>query len=598
MFALAALLALAAVSLSTQDAAAATAEQASAAAHEDGWPKVLSADDAQLYRRIFAMQRQARWKDADNLIKRLDDPILLGHVMEQRYMHPWAYRSKYRELKDWLAAYRDHPQAGQVYKLALKRRPKGAAAPAKPVRAYRPGPRFSESVWDRRIDYKSPRKRSAKTRKYVDLINAMIRKAVRRGDTARAEELVRHPDFVRLFDTIEQDIARTRVATLMLVKGEAGKAFKLAGPAADRSAAVVPQAHWIAGLGAWRMKDYSAARHHFALYAEGKGLSEWSRAAGAFWAGRANMAVNRYDEAERWWAKAARYPLSFYGRLARHLLGEGSAQTWVPAAPAADTAESDVFGQPALRRALALNQVGEHERAAKELERLVDGAGPALAATLAPLAEHVNAPDVALKAGRRLVAENGLGYAAAIYPVPGWTPKGGYTVDRALLFALIRQESHFNPRAVSRSGARGLMQLMPATARFVARTAGLDANRKTLYRPEANMSLGQAYLRHLMDNDAIGDNLLFLMAAYNAGPGSLQKWLRRHDYNDDALYFIETLPARETRHYIERVMSNLWSYRSRLHQPAPSLDDLAEGRWPRYVRVDDQDGVAATAAAR
>lgn len=475
--------------------------------------------------------------------------------------------------------------------------PKGGRQSAKAGTAYRPGPSFSESVWDRPVAYKSPRKRSAKTRKYVNLIKAMIRNAVRRGDTARAVELVRHRDFVRLFDTIEQDIARTQVATLMLVKGEAALAFELAGPAADRSAAVVPKAHWIAGLGAWRMKNYRAALHHFALYAEGPGLSEWSQAAGAFWAGRAAMAVHHFDEAERWWTKAARYRLSFYGGLAGHLLGEDSAQTWFPVMPTANLAQrSDVLDQPALQRALALNQIGEHARAAKELERLVDRADPALAATLAPLAEHVNAPDIALKAGRRLVAENGLDYAAAIYPLPGWTPKGGYKVDRALLFALIRQESHFNPRAVSRSGARGLMQLMPATARFVARTAGLDADRKTLYRPEENMSLGQAYLRHLMDDNRIGNNLLYLMAAYNAGPGSLQRWLRRNPH-DDPLYFIETLPARETRAYIKRVMSNLWSYRRRLHQPAPSLDDLVQGHWPRYVSIDDGNGATATAAA-
>lgn len=229
VWALATLMALAALWLFMGNAVAATAGQADTTARQDDWPKVLSGEDARLYRRIFAMQRQARWADADRLIKRLDNTILLGHVLEQRYMHPWAYRSKYRELKEWLTHYRDHPQAARVYKLALQRRPKGAASPPKPVRAYRPGPSFSESVWDRPVAYKSPRKRSAKTRKYVNLIKAMIRNAVRRGDTARAVELVRHRDFVRLFDTIEQDIARTQVATLMLVKGEAALAFELAG---------------------------------------------------------------------------------------------------------------------------------------------------------------------------------------------------------------------------------------------------------------------------------------------------------------------------------------------------------------------------------
>ena len=107
--------------------AQATKEQAALSAPETGddasvsVPLALSKRDAELYEQIFAVQEQGRWKDADNLISRLSDDLLMGHVLAQRYLHPTAYRSRYKELKDWLALYADHPQAPRIYKLALQR---------------------------------------------------------------------------------------------------------------------------------------------------------------------------------------------------------------------------------------------------------------------------------------------------------------------------------------------------------------------------------------------------------------------------------------------------------------------------------------------
>ena len=168
-------------------------------------------------------------------------------------------------------------------------------------------------------------------------------------------------------------------------------------------------------------------------------------------------------------------------------------------------------------------------------------------------------------------------------------------MDRALIFAFMRQESAFNVRARSPVGARGLMQLMPATAGFVAQKRFSGKKRDLLYDPALNISLGQKYILHLLDNDHVDGDLLLLAAAYNGGPGNLKKWQRRARKGayTDALMFIESIPARETRIFIERVLSNLWMYRERLGEPAPSLDALAAGERPVYIAVEGSNGSVA-----
>ena len=159
---------------------------------------------------------------------------------------------------------------------------------------------------------------------------------------------------------------------------------------------------------------------------------------------------------------------------------------------------------------------------------------------------------------------------------------------------LIRQESRFNARAKSRVGARGLMQLMPRTASFIARDRRYHSSRRNkLYEPDINVELGQKYILHLLEQ--VDGNVMYLVAAYNGGPGNLAKWRRRTKFNDEPLVFIERRPSRETRAFMRQVLTKLWIYRARLGQAAPSLDAIAAGGWPPYV---PQDQTAVTADAR
>ncbi len=151
----------------------------------------------------------------------------------------------------------------------------------------------------------------------------------------------------------------------------------------------------------------------------------------------------------------------------------------------------------------------------------------------------------------------------------------------------MRQESSFDPRAKSPAGARGLMQLMPRTAASLDRNRGFKGRqREKLYDPYLNMSLGQRYLSQLLRSKRVGNDVLRLAAAYNAGPGNLGRWERRMDYGDDPLLFMESLPTLETRLFVERVLTNLWIYRQRFGQTTPTLYALASGRWPTYRALD------------
>jgi soluble lytic murein transglycosylase-like protein len=190
-------------------------------------------------------------------------------------------------------------------------------------------------------------------------------------------------------------------------------------------------------------------------------------------------------------------------------------------------------------------------------------------------------PALSLRLGHDLADLDGRRHDAALFPVPRWQPTSGFQVEPALVYALMRQESGFNPKATSRAGASGLMQLMPATA------AVMDDTRKKLpaeklLDPVTNMELGQRYIRHLLEQDVVQGDLIRLAAAYNGGPGNLSRWQRAGEAQADALLYIEALPAAETRQFITRVLVNYWMYAERLGQAAPSLDAIARGEWPAY----------------
>ncbi|MGB1547377.1 MAG: hypothetical protein ACPHIA_02430, partial [Alphaproteobacteria bacterium] len=144
-------------------------------------PPLLSEEDRERYQEIFALQEEGKWADADRRIKKLENPILLGHLLAQRYLHPTDYRSRFDELRRWLDRYADHPDAGRIYRLALRRKPQGAHAPKRPVGTYITGLERLDEMEEGEIA--SPLKTSRAARKLKGRVHYWLR----RGYTKRAE---------------------------------------------------------------------------------------------------------------------------------------------------------------------------------------------------------------------------------------------------------------------------------------------------------------------------------------------------------------------------------------------------------------------------
>lgn len=548
-------------------------------------PQILSAADRDTYQRIFDLQERGDWRAADKLIRRLGDRVLMGHVLAQRYLHPTKYRSRYLELSRWMKAYADHPDARRIYKLALRRKPRNYRSPKRPAKLLYPV--YAPYTTIERSGYK-PGRRSA--RRAV----AQVRRMVRHTRLTAATRYIAGKNVQRTLGRTGYDLARTHIASGWFFYGNSIKAYDMARRASARSGHRLPYANWIAGLSAYRLGKYIASADHFEAVTRSPDVSGWDRAAAAFWSARANMQGSRPGHVNELLRIAAGEPRTFYGIIARRWLGEASPFDWQP--PTLTSARlTEVLSHGSGKRALALFETDQFARADRELRFMAHRNDPDLTEAVIAVAEDLSLPVTLLRAGAALAEDPERIQPGALYPVPAWRPREGFHVDRALIFAFMRQESAFNTRARSRVGARGLMQLMPATASFIAQKRFRGKRRNQLYDPTLNISLGQKYILHLLESDHIRGDLLLLAAAYNGGPGNLKKWQRRarKARYSDALMFIESIPSRETRIFIERVLSNLWMYRERLGEPAPSLDALAAGEKPLYIAVDGGKGSVA-----
>ncbi|PPR10567.1 MAG: Soluble lytic murein transglycosylase [Alphaproteobacteria bacterium MarineAlpha11_Bin1] len=548
-------------------------------------PDILSNADSQNYQRIFALQKNGQWRRADKLIRQLEDPLLMGHVQAQRYLHPTKYRSRYTELAKWLKTYADHPDARRIYRLAVKRKPRNYRAPRRPESRFYPSYQPTEIIEN--SGYR-PHRRSAKR------IIRQVRRMTHQRRLTAATRYIDGKTVRRILGKAGLDLARTLIASGWFFYGNSNKAYQLASLVAARSGELIPYSHWIAGLASYRLGKFLDAANHFEAVALSPKVKGYDHAAAAFWAARANMTGQKPARVGRWLETAAEQPRTFYGIIARRWLGEQSPLNWSPTVLTEARLER-ILDLPSGRRAVALIQLRQTARAGRELRFMANANDPDLTLSLIAVAESKSLPMVAYRAGAALIGSKSPPPAGALYPLPNWQPREGFRVDRALVFAFIRQESAFNVRAKSSAGARGLMQLMPATAGFIARKRFRGRKRNQLYDPALNISLGQKYIQHLLENDHIDGDLLLVAAAYNGGPGNLRKWQRRARKGayTDALMFIESIPARETRIFIERVLSNLWMYRERLGEPAPSLDALAAGERPVYIAVDGSEGSVA-----
>ncbi len=545
--------------------------------------KPLSAHDSKLYAKAFKLQHNANWSKADAVLYKINDRRLMGHVKYQRYMHP-LYKSDFIELKNWLDRYSDYPNADKIYKLAKSKQGNDYSVLFKPEKL-----RVLSQIKEPTISYPkryiTKIKRNDEQDKELRILSRKIRAMVRVGKMEQAISYLASSPARKTMDKVEVDRLITEIASGYLYRYNLDQALIIATKADKRSGKYVPDAAWVAGLTLWQKKDFAKAATYFEKVGASPYASGWRSSAGYYWAARSYSRTGEDKKIKIALNKAASHSRTFYGLIALKILGKKPDFNWDRPKFSYEN-ETLLLSTAAGQRAFSLVAAGQYDKAEEELLRLNYKGNMALRRAVLSYATHVGLSGISLRLGNMVRDDNRGGYYdSALYPVVPWSPKDGYEIDPALIHAVMRQESRFDQQAKSYSGALGLMQLMPKTAEYMAKKKSYDhgVSKIDLADPSTNMTVGQDYLQYLLKGKVVRGDIISLLIAYNAGPGNLLKWKKRNSNRDDPLLFIETLPVKETRDYVVKVMSNYWIYRMRAGQNLPSLTALAGGKAPRYA---------------
>ncbi|QBX36353.1 lytic transglycosylase domain-containing protein [Brevundimonas sp. S30B] len=489
------------------------------AASEVGPLSALSSADRLSYTTAFDALRRGDLELARASARQAQDRVLLGQVEFERLFHR-NHAATYDELAAWLETYADTPEAPRVYALALRRRPDGAPEPRRPAGV-------GGRTWDSVASGENPEK-AARIRLNADDLSGAVELGRQTGDW------------------------------------------------------------WTVGLAQWRLNDFSEAFRSFERVALDPTEDPWVRAGAAFWSARAAAQSGRQDRINEYLRLAARWPASFYGQIALRQLGEeplienlgprpyhaevrhASLRAEPDGAYAADPVELHAFLQSdeKARRALAFYEVGRRGDAESAVRQGLRGAVEDTARRMwTSLARLMSSG----------AEEDAARIDATRYPLPVLEPEGGFTVERALVYAIARKETGFEANARSGAGAYGVMQVMPATAAELTGDRGFVSQPERLFDPAVNLRLGQAYVNRMLQLPAFQGDLLKAVASYNAGPGPMLAAIRRLGPDADPLLLIETIDVPQARDYVEKVVAAYWIYQRMLGGPLNTLDAAASG---------------------
>ena len=540
-------------------------------------PALLSQDDRTYYKQMFGAIEREDWLTVQTLLAQRTDGPLHAVARAQFYLAASSPRTDLAPLAQLLAAAPDLPWADQLGRLALKR---GAmelpalpsaqpmvALPGLPKRI-KPKPvadgTMPESVAlaiQDRIKNDDP----MGARVLLDGIEASL------SAEARAEWHQR----VGWAFYIGNDDINARAVSLGALQGGNGP--------------WVAEALWTSGLAAWRADDCQNAAASFEQ-AAGMAQNDELASAANYWAGRAWMRCRAPEKVANSLRNAARLHDTLYGMIASEALG--LRESTPAAAPDFSGDDWQQLRQVSnVRLAVQLAEIGEDGFADELLRHQARIGDPSLYAPLSRLAR-----DLGLPATQLWMAYNAPSGArpdaAARFPAPRWVPATGWKVDPALLFAHSLQESNFRTAVISPAGARGLMQVLPGTARGLTRNEpSMSGREKQLDLPDVNMAFGQSYLVQLRDSGATGGLLPKVIAAYNAGPLPISRWNAQIRDNGDPLLWMESIPYWETRGYVSIVMRNYWMYERQAGGPSESRIGLAQGMWPKFPSLTGAESV-------
>jgi soluble lytic murein transglycosylase len=486
-------------------------------------PTALSSADRLSYTTAFDALRRGDIEAARASARQAQDRVLLGQVEFESLFHP-DHVATYDELAAWLETYSDLPCADRVYTLAMRRRPDGAPEPVKPGG-------LLGRTW-----------------------NSVV-SAVSGGpdvDPMKAARIAYNNDDLIGASAVGREIGDW----------------------------------WTVGLAEWRLGQFHESFAAFERVANDPTEDPWVRAGAAYWTARAASQSGRQDRVNDYLRLSAQWPATFYGQIALRQLGEEPAienmgprayqaeprlrrAAYVPEGARVEAGDLNAFVQtdPRARRTVAFYEVGRRAEAESELRSGLRTAVGDAARMWTALARVMMPGD----------GETATRIDAMRFPMPVLEPEGGFTIEKALVYALARKETDFNPDARSSAGAYGLMQVMPTTAAEMTGDRTFVTDPSKLLVPATNMRLGQAYINRMLQLPAFQGDLLRAVASYNAGPGPMLTAVRKLGPDADPLLLIETIDVPQARDYVEKVVASYWIYQRMFGGPLNTLDAVASG---------------------
>ncbi|MBL9049684.1 MAG: lytic transglycosylase domain-containing protein [Tabrizicola sp.] len=468
-------------------------------------------------------------------------PEAVGFVHELR-LDRLLWDERLREADRMLARVPEAKRALARARIALQNDEKGVTALIKAVpksQAGDPGLAYDRFIWRMKRDL------------YDEALDLILERS------ASAETLGRPEAWAE---------RRAVLARYLLRNGKPQEAYRVAAShhlAQDSGASAYADLEFLAGFIALRRLDdpVSALKHFKHLLA---GVSTpISLARAHYWIGRAEEAAGQDGSAS--FRSAAVHQTAFYGLLAAERLGL-DLDAGLLARPATPDWRGAAYTQSSVLAAVqVLLDAGDRTLAKRFLLHLGESQDATGLAQMADMALDWGEPHLALLVAKA-AAERGLILPHAYYPVPEFVPDG-LKVSRALALSIARRESEFDPAARSSADARGLMQVLPGTAKLMAEKLGKDFDAgKLISDPAYNVTMGSAYLAEMAEE--FGPSIALIASGYNAGPGRPRRWIgefgdpRRTDV--DVVDWVETIPFAETRTYVMRVAEGVVIYRAKL----------------------------------
>jgi soluble lytic murein transglycosylase-like protein len=530
---------------------------------------ILSEEERAHYRQLFAAIDTEQWPVVDSLLAQRPVGTLTQIARAEYYTHANSPKISADQIAVWFNDGIDLPQAEQLIRMGAKR---GLTAlPALPSeQGFTRQPYAPKRILPRSVNDGTMPAESA----------SAILAAIKADNPTEAQRLLAEADWQMSSDARAE--WRQRVAWSHYIENNDTAALELARTVTDGSGEWVAEGAWVEGLAAWRLGYCSLAGEAFARVASRASNVELA-AAGHYWAHRAAVRCREPIQAQQHLAAASRLDETLYGMLAADQLGV-EMPAHAPPQPLSRTDWEQVSQRPNVRVAAALMEIGR-PALADEVLRYEAKIGPSMQyAALARFARELGLPSTQLFMAHN--APYGTSSDPSLrFPIAHWQPVGGWQVDPALAFAHALQESNFRASAVSPANARGLMQIMPATARDHSGRLSLGASYEDLNDPQVNLAYGQRHLEMLRDHPATGGVLPKIMAAYNAGVTPIGRWNLEINDQNDPLLWMESIPYWETRGYVAIVMRNYWMYERAAGAQSPSRRALAQGRWPDFPRA-------------